>query len=63
MEKMKKGISLAAAILCFATSILVLLYLFHYLNNVVVLYILTALAFVVSVFNLLFIIKTRSKKE
>lgn len=63
MEKTRKVMSWAVAILCFATSILVLLFLFHYMNNVVVLYIITALAFAVSVFNLLLIIKNRSKKE
>ena len=61
MEKIKKIISWAVPILCITTSILVMLYLFHYINNIVLVFIMSVLAFVVSALNLLIIKKDRRK--
>ncbi len=61
MEKFKKAITRAVPILCIITSILVMLYLFHYIDNMVVVFVMSALTFIVSALNLLVIIISKKK--
>lgn len=53
MEKIRKIISWAAPVLCIITSGLIMLYLFHYFDNVMILFVMSLVSFVVSVSNLL----------
>lgn len=62
MEKIKKMISWAVPILCIATSVLVILYLLQCISNVWVVFIMPVLTFIVSVLNLIIIIKSREKR-
>ncbi len=61
MEKFKKAITGAVPILCITTSILVMLYLFHYIDNVAVVFVMSVLTFIVSALNLLVIIISKKK--
>ena len=62
MEKLKKIISWAVPVLCIVTSIMVMLYLFHYISNVWFVFVMAMLAFIVSALNLLIVIKNRKQR-
>lgn len=63
MKKNRKILSYAVPILCIVTSILVMLYLFHYIGNVWVVFVMSTITFVVSGLNFLMIIKDRKKQQ
>ena len=62
MERFRKIVLWAVPVLCITTSVLVMLYLFEYISNVWIVYVVSAFAFVVSVLNLLIIKKNAKRK-
>lgn len=61
MKKIRKFLSWAVTVLCITTSVLIILYLFHYFDNVMILFVMSLVTFVVSVFNFLMNIKNGKK--
>ncbi len=61
MNRMRKILLGVASMLCITTSILVMLYLFHYISNVWVVFAMCVITFIVSGLNLLVIMKNRKR--
>lgn len=63
MEKLRKIISWAVPILCITTSVLVMLYLFEYISNVYIVFVMSVFTFIISALNLLIINKNGKKRR